>query len=136
MDIVRNPVVIGLFVGTMTYAYLSHSAKDKNKNDKNYKKQKINLMIPLVMALIGWFIAYAYFENKNDKIVPAAETQSAMVSRNNIQLPLPISPSPQHFIKDVVSESTTSDPKSFELLKGGSSVNIPDNLPDVFLEMK
>jgi hypothetical protein len=68
MDIVRNPVVIGLFVGTMTYAYLSHSAKDKNKNDKNYKKQKINLMIPLVMALIGWFIAYAYFENKTRKI--------------------------------------------------------------------
>jgi hypothetical protein len=42
MDIIKNPVIIGLFAGTLTYVYLQYNANEKNeKNEKKLKKKKI-----------------------------------------------------------------------------------------------
>lgn len=136
MDIVKNPVIIGLLAGTITYAYLTWSLTEKNKKrqKKGKKKEEVNLLIPLVVAVIGWFIMYAYFEQSSEK-------QSSMLPMNyfdkahtRIQMPLPIAPKAGYkFVGDVVSES--SDPKSFSLLAGGG-ISIPTKLPDVLLELK
>lgn len=138
MDTLKNPIIIGLLAGTVTYAYLQYDASEKNKKKKNKKgskKTEVNLIIPLVVAVIVWFIAYAYFEYTPEN----GESADVMIpdlyrtkSRQQIPLPLPVMPTPGYrFVKDVISDS--SDPKSFSLLTGG--VTVPTKLPEVLLEM-
>jgi len=78
MEIVKNPIIIGLLAGTVTYMYMNWSIENSDyekdeydivldesgKKQKVYKKPEVNLLIPLLVALIGWFITYAYFEHK------------------------------------------------------------------------
>jgi hypothetical protein len=137
MDIVKNPVIIGLLAGTITYAYLTWSLTEKNKKrqKKGQKKEEVNLIIPLVVTIIGWFIAYAYFEHAPEK-QPHPSSLNFLEKTHNVRMPmpLPIAPQPGYkFVGDVVSES--SDPKSFSLLAGGG-ISIPTKLPDVLLELK
>jgi hypothetical protein len=135
MEFVKNPIIIGVFAGACTYAYLQWDINEKNKKKKNKKgskKLEVNLIIPLVVTVIAWFIAYAYFEYKpesdgnTDIIIPDLYT------RARPPLPLPIAHQPGYkFVKDVISES--SEPRSFSLLTGG--VTVPTKFPDVLLDM-
>jgi len=130
MDVIKNPIIIGLFAGTVTYIYLTWNDNDKSKKKSKKSQKEVNLLIPLVIAVIGWFIAYAYFQYNNegedsDIIIP-------QIANNRRSLPLPITKTPYYrFVKDEISAS--SDPKSFSLLTTG--VNVPTKLPDVLLEM-
>ena len=137
MDIIKNPVIIGLLAGTITYIYLKWSLDEKNKKrqKKGQKQEDINLMIPLVVSIIGWFIAYAYFEYTPEKNFSNQSVNFLDKTRDaRMPLPIPIAPRAGYkFVGDVVSES--SDPKSFSLLAGGGGVTIPTKLPDVLLEL-
>jgi hypothetical protein len=130
MDVIKNPIIIGLLAGTITYIYLTWNDNETSKKKSKKSKKEVNLLIPLVVAVIGWFITYAYFQYNNesgngDIIIPH-------ISGNRRPLPLPMSKTPSYrFVKDVVSES--SDPKSFSLLTGG--VTVPTKLPDVLIDM-
>ena len=69
MDIFKNPIVIGLTAGAITYSYLLMTVNEKNERNekkKNKEKEHVNLFIPLVVTIIAWFIAYAYFEYNGD----------------------------------------------------------------------
>jgi len=145
MDIVKNPIIIGLFAGAITYLYMSWTIdeehKKREKKHKNKKeKEDVNLFIPLVVAVIFWFIAYAYFEYQPDANnstithLPINDTfLPQTVGNNKHPLPLPIAPLASYkFTKDVV-DSVSSDPKSFSLLTQG--VTVPQNLPDVLIDM-
>lgn len=135
MDIIKNPIIIGIAMGALTYGYLSYIANEKNeenskkKKNKRKEKESVNLMIPLVVIVIAWFIAYAYFEysfedqSNGNKIMPTIGES----------LPIPLPVSPKHgFIRDVISE--TSDPQPFSLINTGMTV--PTKLPDVLLDIK
>lgn len=130
MDVIKNPIIIGLLAGTITYIYLSWNNNEKSKKKSKKNQKEVNLLIPLVVAVIGWFITYAYFQysNENDNsdiIIPH-------ISGNRRPIPLPMSKTPSYrFVKDVISES--SDPKSFSLMTSG--VTVPTKLPDVLMEM-
>jgi len=63
MEVLINPVVIGLACGTITYYYLSYGSKDLNLTKKR-KRQIKQLLISLVVAIIGWFVAYGYFDSQ------------------------------------------------------------------------
>lgn len=135
MDIINNPVIIGLFAGTLTYAYLVWDEKQKAKN-KKYKKEEINLLIPLVVMVIVWFVAYSYFEYRskegNSQFVVSELTSKNIPIKPFLPLPIP----PEHsykFVKDVVTSSGGSDTKSFSLLTKG--ITVPNKLPEVLLEM-
>jgi uncharacterized protein with PQ loop repeat len=127
MDIVNNPIVIGVVACVLTYVYLSWRAKQAMKQQKSKKPKDVNLLIPLVVGLIAWFVVYGYIEyNKkpvldNNPIRPVSQ-------------PLPIAPNANYrFTKDVIPDSS-SEIKSFSLLTGG--VNIPTKpLPDVLIDM-
>lgn len=130
--IIKNPIIIGLFAGVVTYSYLSWKNNEENSKRKHKKHKKdINLMIPLMVAAIVWFLAYAYFECS-----PTSQTQQDQNIKQSINtsgtLPIPIPPTPGYkFIKDVVPES--SENRAFSLLTPG--VNIPKEIPDVWLDM-
>jgi hypothetical protein len=142
MDIIKNPVIIGLFAGTLTYIYMTYNIKNETDEDnkKNKKKKNIvniNLLIPLVVAVIFWFITYAYFENKptNLSLPINADTNTTFVTNGPIKhkLPLPIIPTKSYTFTKDVADSISSDVKSFSLLTNG--VNVPKNLPDIMIDM-
>lgn len=131
MDILKNPIVIGMLAGVITYMYLSWEKKH-NKKNKHKKDKEINLLIPLVVAMIGWFIAYAYLQQSGENKLTDAEVLP-MVINGGKSLPLPFVQAPSYtFTKDVLSQSSIS-PKSFSLLTGG--VAVPSKLPDVMIDM-
>jgi len=140
--IIKNPIIIGLVAGVITYAYLSWQTDKENKKKKHRKdKQEVNLIIPLVVSVIMWFIAYAYFEYTPDQQPQLGNAMIRQEALNNLnvgpflenthKVPIPIPPTKGYnFTGDVLPES--NDPR-FSLLTTG--VNIPKDIPDVWLEM-
>lgn len=128
-DIIKNPILIGLIAGLLSYMYLKWKTDKYNK--KKLKKKKINLLIPFALFAVFWFISHAYFsfdENEKlsniviDEIVEASNIQNKPpITRNNAA---------QQIIKIL---SDTSDAHSFNLVSNG--VQIPSNLPDILFEM-
>jgi heme/copper-type cytochrome/quinol oxidase subunit 2 len=137
--IIKNPIIIGLVAGVITYAYLSWQAEKENKKKKHRKdKEEVNLLIPLVVSVIVWFIAYAYFEYtpeqphvNNQTLPPIINNDMTQFLGNAGKIPIPVPPSQGYkFTGDVLPEQ--NDPR-FSLLTTG--VNVPKNIPDVWLEM-
>jgi hypothetical protein len=140
MDIFKNPVLIGLVCGTITYVYLTNDVNEKNrinqkrKKNKNRKPEEVNLLIPLVVALIAWFLVYSYFEYNDNKI---KNVNNFTNQQNRSQLPLPLQLTPNHFIGDQISaQNTQNTPELFSLVNTGTGINIPRYLPDVMIEVK
>jgi hypothetical protein len=105
------------------------------KNKKKYKKKSINLIIPVIVTAIVWFIGYSYFEYNSDHNINIDVNQtliSDLTKPIKQFTPLTIAPTQGYkFVKDVISDS--SDPKSFTLITNG--ITIPTKLPEVLLEM-
>jgi hypothetical protein len=124
--IIKNPVLIGLIAGILSYFYLKWK-NDKKKNIKSNKK-KINLIIPLFISIVFWFISYAYFSLDEDEMNPS--TNALITQANNI---IEKTKTEKNSILTKIS-SDTSEPHSFNLISNG--VQIPTNLPDILFEMK
>lgn len=139
MDIFKNPIVIGLTMGALVYGYLTYTTNEKNtenakkKKSRRREKESVNLLIPLVVAIIAWFIAYAYFEYNNESNDGRSILSDVRPSGQHSGLPLPLNMTPKFgFVNDVISE--TSEPQQFSLINAG--VNIPNNLPDIMLDVR
>ena len=136
MDILKNPIILALFAGAVTYAYLQLTLNEQNKKrlKRGKKKIEINLMIPLVVTVIAWFISYAYFDYtpSTESVIEQDIKNYDMIDKTNRRpAPLPIAPEKGYkFIGDLSSDSST---KSFSLLTNG--ITIPTKMPDVLLEM-
>lgn len=67
MDIIKNPMVIGVLAGTLTYIYMKNDIDKKNKirEKKGKEPLEVNLLIPLAVTFCGWLIMYIYLENQN-----------------------------------------------------------------------
>lgn len=122
MDIIRNPIVLAVLAGALTYLYLMWTA-DKKKDPKS--KKDISLLTPLIVSVIVFVLAYGYFNYSSsniNQIIPKTEIKNleSMTPNNKY-----------HFVKDI----SESSPQSFHLLSKGL-INIPNNLtiPDVFIE--
>lgn len=116
VEIIKNPVILGLFAGVLTYGYLWWSNSDDKKKIKGKKQKKeISLIIPAIIMCIVWFLSYGYFEYGND--------QSHEKSISGDFKP----------IKGGVSSQSSGndDIRSFSLINKG--LNIPSKLPDVFI---
>ena len=132
-DIVKNPVIIGLFAGVLTYVYMEwKNTKDYKKNkNKNKKKKEVNLLIPLGVAIVFWFIAYAYLTSDGGDASVATVDAKEQIKRDLVR-DLNAEQIPKYkFKKD---GSDTSEPLSFNLVSGG--IQIPDRLPDILFEVK
>ena len=126
LNIVTNPVIIGLFFGVVTYLYLlwstskkkskRHSKHGKKNKDKNIEKP--GFLIPGIVAICTWAAAYFYKEYYSKK------TNSLSVDEK------------YSIKKDATSDSEAQ--RSFRMIRTG--VPIPknlggsmSNLPDVFI---
>ena len=104
MDVVKNPVIIGVLVAAITYLYLWW----QNKNDKN--KKPINLFIPAGTAIGAAILSYTYF---------------------NMQ---PVSDIPTNKLPKIMSKLSSESPVAYHLVSRGVSIPNNINIPDVFVE--
>lgn len=131
-DIIKNPVMIGLFVGVITYSYM------KWKNNKDYKKTKkkkdINLLIPFTVFIVFWFISYAYFSSSDDDA-----TESSLGGNNSVKelkqdLAKELAMEVPNPYKQLVRESdVSSDPQSFYMVSNG--IQIPQKIPPILFDI-
>ena len=107
MDIIKNPIVIAILAGAITYAYLTWNVEEKKDKKKGkQEKKEINLLIPLVVAVIAWFLAYAYFEYSVDPPqnpqIGGGLTFGDQIIANRRPIPLPrAQPAGHKFVGDV-----------------------------------
>jgi len=93
----KNPIVIGILVAALTYAYMYWDAQKKHKKNPKAKKKPVNFITPAAIGLIVWFITSTYFdsikvESRDFKLVnDAGQTFDSasyhLVGRGNIRLP-------------------------------------------------
>lgn len=113
MDIITNPAVLAVSSGACVYAYLLYTRDQDQKN----KDKKINLMIPLVVSIVVFVLAWTYtsFNEPEIKDIPMQMNVNHIPVGGNDEL----------------------SPLSFQLV--GKSITVPDlgnrmTIPDVFIE--
>ncbi len=126
MNIVKNPVFIGVITGVVVYLYLKYQLDEKNKRlikkKKKIAEEDVNLMIPLVVGALAWFFSMNYFEDEIEQEIndiPITISKNAEINEFNNEL------------KRIV-ESLSDSAESYQIL--GKGLNIPNKLPDVFIE--
>lgn len=125
-DIFKNPIIIGLIFGVITYLYLLKQKWDAEKKKKKNKKIKIedpNILIPVGVAILsGCFVWYYWGQNPQSNV-----PNTNMTVENLAKEPL----QNEEIIESLTGQSNNS--VSFHLV--GKGINMPNNLPDVFLDM-
>lgn len=118
-NIIKNPTLIAVVAGVLTYSFLSW----KRENEKKYRKNKKNkdnkknndLLISGAISVLVWFIVYGLLcHKKNNQKIP----------EKNI---------PTYKLVKEISES----PKSFTLIHQNGGVQMPmaiNQMPDVFID--
>jgi len=146
LDIIKNPVIIGLTVGVLVHLYFKWEASKIENKDKNKRKDS-NLLIPLFLGIAAWFIAHNYYEKYNfDEVISnninnnvnyqfpeKLELSDATINNTDVNLLNNNFNNMQQQPLFNNNFNNTQQP-TFHLLKKG--VTIPNNitLPDVLLE--
>ena len=73
VEILKNPVIIGILAGAIVYNYMAWNRK--KEIEKRLKKGKPikeshkhnDIIIPSIIAIIVWFITFAYLNYKEEK---------------------------------------------------------------------
>ena len=145
LDIIKNPIVIALFAGTLTYIYMAWSIENKNKKQKDALPKSVNLVVPLVVTVIVWILAYGYFNIDGNSLFD----EPVVADLNNgvpITNAVPIANAmPTYKLTQAGGNagnvgninhaiSASESPVSYQLINKG--LTIPNNLklPDVFIE--
>lgn len=95
MDILQNPIIIGLLLGAITYGYMYWEEQQRHKNNPKVAAKSVSFMTPLVVAVMGWFLASNFFDNGVEApVVPVdvsgqatGQIEYRLVSNTNNQLP-------------------------------------------------
>jgi hypothetical protein len=112
INILYNPVIVGLIVTIITYKYLKH----KNK------KKKVDLVIPIGIGIIFGLLTCNLLLMHNINITNScSDYDSNDISGNN----------KKSYLEDIQS-SFRSHNSSNNLMKKG--ISIPKELPDVWLD--
>lgn len=112
-EIIKNPVIIGLIAGSIVYAYLSWDRKKRNeKRLKRGKKIKSDdkyddIIIPIITAVLFWFIAYGY------------------INSNMHKLPTQV-PNPNYRL---IADQPSEYHKSFTLVNNKGGITLPTGMP-------
>jgi len=61
-DLYKNPIVLGILVAALTYAFLWWREEQKHKQNPEEPKKKVNVLIPGVTGGLTWFVLSSYFD--------------------------------------------------------------------------
>lgn len=135
--IVKNPMLISVLAGVSTYAYLSWKKKEEiRKNRKNKKKLRkisphVDIVIPAIVAILAWFIAFGYFNYHEDVVV---DNNAKLLPMNNTQVPLPPIAQQAVIPKEPLTQVVAQQGGQMGSQLGGAigNVEIPELLLDPF----
>ncbi len=124
MNIIKNPIIIGLFFGILTYIYMVyfHSKYIKKYKKHNKTKKQIiyknpSFFYPIIVFSLSWLIAFIFLDDDDDvNIMKNFNEEKSYELRND--------------------DNENDDTRSFRMLKTGINIprNLPNqNLPDVFI---
>lgn len=91
LEILKNPIVLAVFAGSMTYLYFLWESNKKYKHLKGQKKhdkikKSISLFIPFVVGAIVGILAYAMFSTSIcDDVDPLAVTENIPEKMSGVQ---------------------------------------------------
>ena len=77
LEILKNPIVIGILAAALTYLYMWWEEKKRLEKNPKAKALPTNIITPLVVGVISWFIASNYFSGKQEPRTPLDVTQQA-----------------------------------------------------------
>ena len=127
MDIIKNPIVIAVIGGAITYYYMQTKLDETNKirKKKGKKPEELNLLIPLAIAFAIWFLAYMYFNQENQIITHTnviLPQQTMLLDQGpKIQQPMPLPVVQSYrFTKDIKSSPINlgvDTSESYEIIK-------------------
>lgn len=131
-ELYKNPLIIGIIFGAITYLYIWWTdSKDNEEDDIDDEREesflsKYKIIIPIIVTLVVWGIAY-FLLNRNKKEINIIETtdvlpQAQIGGEQNIVMS-----------DDIVKSSSSDSIKSYNLISKG--LNIPNKLPDAFIEI-
>jgi hypothetical protein len=122
-DIFKNPIIIGLIFGAIVYVYLLKQKWDaEKKKNKKIKVEDPNILIPVGVAiLVGCFVWYYW--GSSQPVIPNNNMTVESLAKEPLQN--------EDVIESLTGQSNNS--VSFHLV--GKGINMPNNLPDVFLDM-
>ena len=124
IEILQNPIVIGIIMGSLTYLFMIWDNSRKPENER----EEISIYTPIIMAVAACVISYGvqmYLSgdkkiNISENIKEIAQDVLVMQPPSNIQN---------------TNTASNSSVASYQLI--GKGVGLPDNidLPDVFIDM-
>jgi hypothetical protein len=143
LEIIKNPILLGVVAGCLTYLYLLWQSEQKpgHKHDREKTKKEISLFLPLIVGIIVCIITYGYFyispttdiSNMND----ITNTTVSEVKLDSLNVKTSTVVPKYKFVSDVpISNNLSSEsPSSFHLISKGMNIpNKPIDVPDVFIE--
>jgi hypothetical protein len=117
-NIIKNPTLIAVVAGVITFSYLTWKRKQNQKNKKNKgDKNNNDLIITGSISVLVWFIVYGYMKYNLTNV-------GEKVPEKNI---------PTYKLVKEISES----PKSFTLMNPTGGITMPlagNQMPDVFID--
>ena len=133
VEILKNPVIFGLLAGAIVYNYMAWNRKKEiekrlKKGKKIKESQKYNdIIISSIVAVIVWFISFAYFNHKEEKLGNIGQISQPM---NNPQIQSKINIPPVQSLQPL-NASPSEIAHSFTMVnKTATGVTMP---PDVLL---
>ena len=61
VTILKNPIVLGIFTASITFLYLWWEEKKRREKNPKTRERSVNVITPLVVGIITWFITSSYF---------------------------------------------------------------------------
>jgi len=138
IEIIRNPILIGLTFGTITYIYIQWDKSQKTDIKERQKNNPSEIFIPFGIGLITWFIANNYFE-EYDFTNDTPFLEDIIVPQMGGQVPVMMQSQPAMVQPVQAIQPTVAYP---QLMKKGitlpnihyQSNNMPENIPDMLME--
>jgi len=120
-NIIKNPILIAVVAGVITYSCLTWKRKQNKKSKKNKKnkddKNDNDLIITGAITVLVWFIVYGYINYNSTNVLEK-------VPEKNI---------PTYKLVKEISDS----PQSFTLMNPSGGITMPlagNKMPDVFVD--
>jgi hypothetical protein len=129
INIIKNPVLIGLTIGIIIYLYMNWN--EKREENKEKKRNDNKLFIPLSIGVLFWFIAHNYF---NDNEISEVINDIKKPEINTVQDLNMYGGNQNIFNQPNLNTRINQIDPSYHVLKRG--ISIPNNLtmPDMLID--
>lgn len=129
LSILKNPIILGIIMTILTYFYLYWENKKKYEKNSKVPKEQVNIIIPIAVGVLTWFVIYSFFSNKTSGDIQPIQTIEAQTG-GVIKL---IENNPTN-IKTKISERLTDtfDSQTYHLI-GKNAIKLPQT--DVFIDI-